>query len=417
MTGPSLDRTVREFGTRIVAALAARFRDLDLAEEAFAEACARAAERWPRDGNPREPAAWLYRVAMRASIDALRRRRTRLLHAPEEPEPEPTAEELMSEAPSIPDERLRLIFVCCHPAVAVESRAALTLRIVCRLSVQEIARAFLISEPTLLQRLTRAKHKIAEAGVPFEVPSPDAWNERLDAVYSTIEVAYAKAHEDAAGSGPHAQYAAEMLALSALLAELVPHEPDALSLAAMLHYAEARRPARVDRSGIMVPLSEQDPLLWHRPLIDKGHAYQLRAIAQAGRGRPTPRVIQAQIHRTWCARRSLDEPAPWRDVLALYDMLLEHRDDAIVRLNRIVALAEVAGAQAALGQVEQLDAATLANFLPYHAVRADLLRRLDRPEEACAAYDAALALGPETAERNWLLRRRDRMAKDIRPIC
>src|SRR5262249_25306189 len=234
MEGAALARVARRDGGRIVAALAARFRDLDIAEDAFAEACLRAAEAWPADGGPRDPAAWLFRVAERTALDALRRRRTRERLVPDPPEPEPSAEDAMlDDSNLIPDERLRLIFVCCHPAVAVEARAALTLRLVCGLSTEEIARAFLLAEPTLAQRLVRAKRKIADAGIAFEVPGPDAWPERLDAVLSTLEVAYAKAHEDAAGAGPHAGYASEILELTRVLAELLPDEPETSAFAAL----------------------------------------------------------------------------------------------------------------------------------------------------------------------------------------
>ncbi|WP_211107254.1 RNA polymerase sigma factor [Azospirillum thermophilum] len=270
MTAGLLDRAVREAGGRIVAALAARLRDLDVAEEALAEACLRAAEAWPRDGEPADAAAWLYRVAERRALDLMRRRQVRDRLVPDPPPPDPTAEErLMDDSRLIPDERLRLIFICCHPAVAAEARAALTLRLVCGLSTAEIARAFLLPEPTLAQRLVRAKRKIAGAGVPFEVPRPQDWAERLDAVLSTLELAYAKAHEDAAGTGPHAGYAAEMLGLTALLAALVPQEAEVLALAALVRFAEARRPARLDGDGAMVPLSEQDPARWNRALADE----------------------------------------------------------------------------------------------------------------------------------------------------
>jgi RNA polymerase sigma-70 factor (ECF subfamily) len=399
-----LERVAREAGGRIIAALATRFRDLDIAEDAFADACLKAAEAWPADGVPRDAAAWLYRVADRCALDALRRRRTRERLAPEPPPLAPSAEDLMTDdAWLIPDERLRLIFVCCHPAVAVEARAALTLRLVCGLSTGEIASAFLVAEPTLAQRLVRAKRKIAEAGVPFEIPGPDAWPGRLDAVLSTLEVAYAKAHEDAAGAGPHAGYASEMLELTRVLAAMLPEEPEALALAALVRYAEARRPARLDELGAMVPLAEQDPSLWRCPLIEDADRYLGRVAAIA---RPGPRALQAALHGVWCARTSLAAPAPWRRVLALYDALLAHRDDPIIRLNRAVALAEVDGPAAALEEVEALDGEALTCFLPYHAVRADLLCRVGRIAESRAAYDAALALGPGPAERLWLARRK-----------
>ena len=407
MSGEALDRAAREASGRIIAALAARFRDLDIAEDAFADACAQAVALWPAAGVPRDTAAWLYRVAERHALDALRRRRSRARFVPEPPALEPSAEDAMTDDTRlIPDERLRLIFVCCHPAVAVEARAALTLRLVCGLSTGEIARAFLVAEPTLAQRLVRAKRKIAEAGVPFEVPGPEAWPDRLQAVLSTLEVAYAKAHEDAAGAGRHAGYAAEMLELTRVLAEMLPREPEALALAAIVRYTEARRPARLDADSVMVPLSEQDPACWRRPLISEGNAYLARAADLA----PGPRALQAAIHSVWCARTSLAEPPPWQCVLALYDALLNHRDDAVVRLNRAVALAEVAGPWAALEEIETLNGQALAAFLPYHAVRADLLRRLGRRDEAEAAYDAALALGPASAERRWLIRRKRSLA-------
>ncbi len=407
MSSERLDRVVRAAGGRIVAALAARYRDLDVAEEAFADACVRAVEVSDQAGALRDPAAWLYRTASRCALDAFRRRRTR-----ERLVVDPTFSEIdedatIEDAPLIPDERLRLIFVCCHPAVAPESRAALTLRLVCGLSTAEIARAFLVSEPTLLQRLGRAKRKIADAGVPFEIPSPEAWPERLDAVLSTLEIAYAKAYEDAAGAGPHAGYAAEVLELTRVLTELLPDEPEALAFAALVRYAEARRPARLDGNGRMVPLSEQRPDLWRRSLIEGGEVYLRRAVEL---GRPGPRVLQAAIHGAWCARRSLTELPPWRAVLALYDALLTYRDDAVVRLNRAVALAEVAGVSAALDEVDALTGSALAGFLSYHAVRADLLRRAGRNEEARAAYDVTLALGPAPAERLWLTAQRDGLA-------
>jgi RNA polymerase sigma-70 factor (ECF subfamily) len=400
----ALDRAARSVGGRVIAALAARYRNLDIAEEAFAEACARAAKAWPERGEPDDPVAWLYRVAERCAYDALRRRRTRERLKPDAPEPEPTAEDVMAEdAGLIPDERLKLIFVCCHPALAAEARIALTLRLVCGLSTLEIARAFLVPEPTLAQRLVRAKRKIAEAGVPFEIPGREAWDERLDSVLSTLEVAYGTAHEDAAGAGPHAGYATEILELTRVLAELLPAEPEALALAALVRYAEARRPARMDDSGAMVPLSEQDPALWRRPLILAADAYLRRAAELRPSG---PRSLQAAIHSAWCARRSLADPPPWPIVLTLYNALLRLRDDPVVRLNRAVAVAEVIGPQAALDDVDALDGASLANFGPYHAVRAELLGRIGRDADALIAYDAVLALAPPPAERLWLERRR-----------
>jgi RNA polymerase sigma-70 factor (ECF subfamily) len=403
----ALDQAAREAGGRIVAALAATFRDLDLAEEAFAEACAKAAAVWPA-APPLDPAAWLYAAARRRALDMIRRRNVRAKLTPHAPEPEASAEDILaSDARLIPDERLRLIFVCCHPAVSPEARAALTLRLVCGLSVQEIARAFLVAEPAMAQRLTRAKKKIAEAGVSFEVPGPEAWPERLAAVLSTLEVAYARAHEDAAGTGNHAGYAREMLDLTAVLVELLPEEPECLAFAALVRFAEARRPARLDADGAMVPLSEQDPALWRKPLIAEADVLLRRA---ARLNAPGPRQLRAALHAVWCVRRSLAEPPPWSAVLALYDLLLAWREDPFVRINRAVALAEIAGPAAALAEVDGQDAARLDDFQPLHAVRADLLARLGRRDEALAAYDRALDLEPGPAERLWLIRRRREIA-------
>lgn len=402
-----LDETFRAAGGRIRAALAARYRDLDLAEEAFAESCLKAVKAWGEEASdvPRDPAAWLYRVAERAALDIMRRRRTRTANRPDEPEPEPNAEErLASDDAVIPDERLKLIFVCCHPAVAADSRAALTLKLVCGLSTEEVARAFLVSETTLAQRLVRAKRKIAEAGVSFEVPAPEHWAERLAAVLSTLEVAYAKAHEDAAGSSRHAGFAREMLEVTALLAEMLPDEAEVLALAATIRFAESRRPARMDTDGVMVPLADQDPVLWSKPLIEDARSYCGRALGLSG---PGPRILQMMIHALWCGRKTLTDPPPWKAVLAAYDILVELRDDPVIRINRAVALAEVTGPKEALAELDGLDAEALSDFLPFHAARADLLARLARVPEAVDAYDRALALSPADAERRFLERRRD----------
>jgi len=403
MSGAALERVFREASGRIVGALAARFRNLALAEDVFSEACARALEDWSAKSVPTDPAAWLYQVAARAALDGLRRRRTHArfecqLSADFDTDPADLDDEAV-----IPDERLRLIFICCHPAVGVDARAALTLRLVCGLSTLEIARAFLVYEATMAQRLTRAKSKIADAGVPFELPAPRFWPERLDAVLATIEIAYGKAHEDAAASGPHAHFAAEMLELTSTLVHLIPDEAEPAAVAAMVRLAEARRPARIDSRGLMVPLSEQDPQRWQRPLIDEAIGYLNRASAL----RPDAvRVIQAKIHAAWCSRRTLQSPPPWPQVMSLYDSLLTRRDDPIVRLNRLVAVAEVHGIEAALSELESLDGGLLRHFAPYHAVRADLLRRLGRAADARCAYDEALLRTSTHAERKWLTRQR-----------
>ena len=403
----ALEAAVREAGGRVRAALAARFRDLDLAEEAFAEACLAALPAWAEQGPPRDPAAWLYTAACRRALDLMRRAKVRAGHRPDPPPPGPTPEDLLLEADQpIPDERLRLIFVCCHPAVQPEARAALTVKMVCGLSTAEIASAFLTSEPTLAQRLVRAKRKIADAGVPFEVPGPEAWPERMDAVLSTLEIAYAGAHADAAGAGERAGLAEEVLRLTAVLAQLAPDEPEALALAATVRFAEARRPARLDETGAMVPLDRQDASLWRADLIAEGERLLARAAAL---NRTGPRQLQAAIHAAHCTRLRTGR-TPWRSVLTLYDALLAFRPDPVVRLNRAVGLAQVAGAEAALKEVEALYAPALARWLPYHAARAHLLAEVGRTAEAADAFAAALALDPAPAERLYLERRRREVA-------
>nr|WP_240535441.1 DUF6596 domain-containing protein [Rhizobium freirei] len=327
----------------------------------------------------------------------------RAQNIPDPPAAEKNAEDtMMGDAFVIPDERLRLIFICCHPAVAPEARAALTLRLVCGLTVTEIARAFLIQEATLAQRLVRAKHKIAKAKVPFALPPRDSWPERMEAILSTLEIAYSKAHDDAGGTGSHTGFASEILRLTKLLIDLVPHAGEAFALAALIRYAEARRPARVDGEGVIIPLAQQDPGLWRRDLIAEADTLLLEARALAP---ATSRTLQAQLQCAWCTRRSLSEPPPWPVVLSLYDRLLELRDDPVVRLNRAVALTEVEGAAIALREVEALASPSLENFLPYHAVRADLLARTGQLDAARVAYSKAIALEPSTAEGRWLRRK------------
>lgn len=397
-----LEATFRDAGGRVVSALAAVFRNLDLAEEAFSEACLKAALSWG-DRPPADPAAWLYAVARRAALDRLRRRRTADRLQPEEPPPTLTPEDhaMACEEP-IPDERLRLIFVCCHPAVAAEARAALTLKVVCGLSTAAIAGAFLLPEATLAQRLVRAKRKIAAAGVPFEVPGPERWADRMNAVLSTLEIAYAQAHADAALAGPHADFAREMLALTSLLARLAPRDAEAQALAASVHLAEARRPARLDAGGAMVPLALQDVRKWDGGLLRQGQAFLAASAALHRKEPPGPRALQAAIHAAHASRREVGATS-WPGVLRLYDALLGRRDDAVIRTNRAVALAEVEGPAIAL---DQLDALPAPGWLPFHAARADLLARLGRPTEAVCEYDAALALNPAPAEALFLQRRR-----------
>jgi len=389
---------------RVVAALAGRLRDLDLAEDAFADAAAAALVAWPNLA-PRDPAAWLWRASLRKAIDARRRAAVRDRAVLDQPEPQPTPEEaLMAADEPIPDERLKLIFVCCHPALAPDSRAALTLKVVCGLSTERLARAFFVAEPAMLQRITRAKKKIAGAGVPFEVPGRAAWPERLEAVLTTLEIAYAQAYEDAALAGETAGLAAEVLRLSGLLAELMPDEPEVLGLAALVRFAEARRPARLDDLGAMVPPDRQDVGLWRRDLI--GEAARLLDRA-AGFARSGPRQILATIHGAHCTRAETGR-TDWPTIAALYDVLAHLRPHAATAVNRAVAIGEAQGAEAGLAELSKIDG--VEDWLPYQAALAALSARAGRRDHARAAYGAALALGPAPAERLYLEARRRELA-------
>jgi RNA polymerase sigma-70 factor (ECF subfamily) len=384
---------------RVVAALAARLRDLDLAEDAFADATAAALTAWPLQA-PRDPAAWLWRAALRRAIDAKRRAATRARHRPDAPEPDPTAEEaLMAADAPIPDERLRLIFICCHPAIAPDARAALTLKVVCGLSTERLARAFLMAEPAMLQRITRAKRKIRDAGVPFEVPGREAWPERLEAVLATLEIAYAQAYEDAALARDAAGFAGEVLRLSGLLAELAPNEPEVLGLAALVRFAEARRPARLDDTGAMVPPDQQETALWRGDMVEDGAKLLDRA---AELRRTGPRQIMATIHAAHLSRTE-GFPTPWADIVALYDVLAEIRPNVVTAVNRAVAVGEARGAEAGLAALAAANAPE--DWLPYQAARAGLCAKAGRDAEAAQALKAALALGPAPAERLFLERR------------
>ncbi len=407
MNGSALDRVFRSASGRIVGALAARFRDLEISEEAFSTACERAARHWVSSGVPNNPEGWLYRVAYRAALDMLRiAGRSRAISSAE-------MEIAVTDAPmddderQIPDDRLRLLFICCHPALASHDSACLALRLVCNLSVAEIARAFLLAETTLSQRLVRAKRKIAEAGIPFGLPPPQLWTQRIEAVLIALEVAYSKAHEDAAGSNQHAGFAVEITALTKMVAELLPDQADALALAAVVRFSEARRPARVDAAGMMVPLSEQDPLLWNAGQIAEANAYLARSRARAP---SSARVLQAELQAVWCSRKSLEQAPPWRAILDVYNRLLAIRDDPVIRLNRIVAIAEADGLNAAINELNGLDRDRLSSLPAYHAVQAQLFGSLGNLDAAVAAYDKLLQLPLGAAERRWLENRKQRLS-------
>ena len=380
-----LEQAFRGHWGRVLAALIGFLGDFDLAEECAQEAFAIAAARWPRDGAPANPAAWLVTTARNQAINRIRRDRTlaaktRLLEVPE------ATEEDMEQA-TIADERLELLFTCCHPALAIEAQVALTLRTLGGLGTGEIARAFLVPEPTMAQRLVRAKRKIKAAGIPFRVPPPHLLPDRLAAVLAVIYLVFNE------GYGGRSELASEAIRLGRALAELMPDEPEVHGLLALMLMHDARREARFT-GGELVLLADQDRARWKQPQLREGRAALERALALHGRG---PYVVQAAI-----ASLHADEPRDWPQIAALYGELARLTGSPVVELNRGIAVAEQHGAEAGLEIVDRL---ALEDFHYLHATRAELLRRLGRNTEAAAAYRRALALVHDDAERRLLERR------------
>ena len=402
-----IDSVCREHGPRVLAGLIRRFGEFELAEDALQDAFARAIEVWPVQGLPDVPAAWLTTVAQRRALDMLRRRRAGPTYTDTPPDvaaAESDADgEVAADASGLEDDRLRLVFTCCHPAIGQAAQMALALRTLCGLSTREIARAFLEPEATTAQRLVRVKRKILDARIPYEVPAFDMLPERLAAVLGVVYLMFNEGY--AATDTPgliRPDLCAEAIRLGRLLAELMPDEPEVPGLLALMLLHHARRDARVDVEGVIVPLEEQDRTRWNRAAIAEGLGLLDSALAARRRG---PYQVQAAIAALH-ARAGHAVDTDWKQIAALYGGLLREQPGAVVELNAAVALAMAEGAERGLEWITRLEGRDeLHGYYLLPAARADLLRRLGRLREAREAYAAALVLVRNPAERGYLERR------------
>jgi RNA polymerase sigma-70 factor (ECF subfamily) len=414
MPGSEIERVFRAEHGRAVAVLVGLFGDIDVAEEAVQDAFAAAVQRWPCAGLPPSPAGWIITTARNRAIDRFRREASRadrhaqaaLLHtrsggtnAGTDPGTDPAEEQ------PVRDDRLRLIFTCCHPALSTAAQVALTLRLLGGLTTAEIARAFLVAEPTMAQRLVRAKGKIRDARIPYRVPAEADLPGRLRPVLAVVYLIFTEGHTASSGDRlVRDDLCAEAIRLGRLLAELMPDEPEVMGLLALMLLVESRRPGRTGPGGDLVPLADQDRASWDRDLIAEGQAIVRQCLR---RNQPGPYQIQAAINAVHS-----DAPTAaatdWRQIVALYDQLLVVAPSPVVALHRAVAVAEVEGPDRALALVDGLD---LDGLHLFHAIRAELLRRLGRDGDAAPAYEAAIARTGNAAERDFLRRKRDALGR------
>jgi len=388
-------RIFREESGRSLAALIGVFGDIDLAEDAVQEAFAVALRRWPREGLPPNPGGWITTTARNHAIDRLRRepRGRQLLSDVAVLSPSNDDPGTPQEVGPVQDDRLRLIFTCCHPALSTEAQVALTLRLLGGLSTKQVARSFLVAEPTMAARLVRAKRKIKAARIPYRVPEAHELPDRLRPVLAVVYLVYNAGMTSPAEPG----LCAEAIRLARILAALMPDEPEVAGLLALLLLTESRRTSRTRPDGSLVLLGEQDRTQWDRALIQEGQAIVRRCLR---RNQPGAYQLQAAINAVHADAATVEQ-TDWSQIVALYDRLLAAVPTPVVALNRAIAIGEMQGPAAALVLVDELD---LSNYYPFHATRADLLRRLGRHREAAAAYERAASLAPTDAERDFLRR-------------